>query len=408
MADVLPAPEDSRGRLSENVMQFARLLRAAGVPAGPGRVLDAVESLSLVDVSRRDDFYWALRSIFVHKRSQTELFDQAFRLFWRDPLGVNAAMALLLPQTNVAKGKGTEPEPLRRIQEAAARKAPPPPPKEPKQEEEITLDAVLTASPDEVLAAKDFEQMSAEEVRRAKAAIRRMRLAALKVPTRRLRPDPHGPRIDLRSTVRASLRSGGKDIPLRFRQRSRRPPPLVVLCDISGSMERYSRLMLHFIHALTTERRRVESFVFGTRLTKVTRAMRYRDVDEALARCGQEAQDWGGGTRIGDAVREFNRRWGRRVLGQGAIVLLVTDGLERDDPALLRAEAERLSRSCRRLLWLNPLLRWEGFEPTARGAAVLHHYVDEMRPVHNLESLEQLCAVLSEGLDMRARRARAC
>jgi uncharacterized protein with von Willebrand factor type A (vWA) domain len=240
----------------------------------------------------------------------------------------------------------------------------------------------------------DFEKMSLEELARAKAAIARLRLPVQDVPTRRFAPDRRGARADLRATLRAALRSGGL-IELKRRSRRRRPPPLVVLCDISGSMSRYSRIFLHFMHSVTNDRDRVYTFVFGTRLTNITRYLRHRDVDLALDRVAEAVTDWSGGTRIGHALCEFNRLWSRRLLGQGAIVLLITDGLDRDAGAGLAHEMDRLHRSCRRLIWLNPLLRYEGFEPRSLGMKAMMPYVDEFRPVHNLESLETLIEVLS-------------
>jgi uncharacterized protein with von Willebrand factor type A (vWA) domain len=221
-----------------------------------------------------------------------------------------------------------------------------------------------------------------------------MRLPADEVATRRFRADPRGGRIDPRATLRAAARSGGSLVLPKFRSVRTVQPPLVVLADISGSMSQYTRIFLHFLHAMTEQRRRVHSFVFGTRLTNLTRQLRHRDPDEALAGCAAAVRDWSGGTRIGDTLATFNRLWSRRVLGQGAVVLLITDGLERDDVAGLSAEMERLRKSCRKLVWLNPLLRFDGFEPKARGVAAMLPHVDEFRPVHNLDALAALCASL--------------
>lgn len=196
--------------------------------------------------------------------------------------------------------------------------------------------------------------------------------------------------------MRASLKSGGATIPLRFKSRASRPPPLVILCDISGSMAQYSRMLLHFIHALTNDRDRVHTFVFGTRLTNITRFMRYRDVDAALEAVGERVEDWSGGTRIGATIREFNKFWSRRVLGQGAIVLLISDGLDRSAGEGLGAEMERLHKSCRQLIWLNPLLRFEGFEPRSKGVKAILPHVDQFRSVHNLNSLRDLADALSK------------
>jgi hypothetical protein len=267
---------------------------------------------------------------------------------------------------------------------------------------EVEVDAQLTWSARELLQAKDFEQMSAEELADARREIGRMRLPIMQVPTRRFRPEPHGGRVDLRRTLRQSLRGGGAAIDLARKVRRKRHPPLVILCDISGSMSRYTRMLLLFMHAITSDRDRVHSFLFGTRLTNVTRYLRYRDIDLALARIGDTVQDWAGGTRIGACLKAFNRVWSRRVLGQGAVVLLISDGLDRDAGEGLAAEMERLHKSCRRLIWLNPLLRFDAYAPISTGAKAMIRHVDDFRPAHSLGSLRELTAVLSrEG----ARRA---
>jgi len=254
---------------------------------------------------------------------------------------------------------------------------------------------VLTFSPREVLQTMDFESMSADEVARAKAAIAAMRLPIMAVPTRRFRRAHRGRRSDLRATMRAALRTGGDMIPLRWKARRRRHPPLVILCDISGSMSRYSRMLLHFMHAITNDRDRVHTFVFGTRLTNITRYLRHKDVDIALDKVADAVVDWAGGTRIGACLHDFNVHWSRRVLGQGAVVLFISDGLDRDNAEGLAAEIERLHKSCRWLIWLNPLLRYEGYQPKSLGAKAIMPHVDDFRTVHNLDSLAQLAAVLS-------------
>jgi uncharacterized protein with von Willebrand factor type A (vWA) domain len=237
--------------------------------------------------------------------------------------------------------------------------------------------------------------MSADEIAQAKALIRAMQLPIREVATRRFHPDPRGWRVDLRRTLRRSLHGGGAMIDLAKKRRIRRHPPLVILCDISGSMERYSRMLLHFMHAVTNDRDRVHCFVFGTRITNVTRQLRQRDVDVALGKVGDVVEDWSGGTRIGRCLHQFNRTWSRRVLAQGAVVLLITDGLDRDAGEGLEREMERLHKSCRRLIWLNPLLRWEGYAPLAAGSRAIIRHVDDFRPVHNLESLAQLTSALA-------------
>jgi uncharacterized protein with von Willebrand factor type A (vWA) domain len=260
---------------------------------------------------------------------------------------------------------------------------------------EVEIDQRLTVSDQEVLRNKDFAQMSAAEIARAKDAIRQMVLSLDEVRTRRLAPDRHGHVVDIRRTLRASMKAGSALIDLKYRGPTTRLPPILALLDISGSMGEYTRLFLHFLHAVTDARKRVHSFLFGTRLTNVTRALKAKDPDEALAACSASVADWSGGTRIATSLAAFNKQWARRVLGGGAIVLLITDGLERDPDDRLAFEIDRLHRSCRRLIWLNPLLRFEGFEAKARGVQTILPHVDEFRPVHNLDSMEDLCRALS-------------
>ena len=398
------APSPGRGRLLANLMYFARALRAAGMPVGPGKVLAAVDAVRAVGLGNRSDFYWALHAVFVNKRDQRDLFDQAFHIFWRNPQLLEKMMGLLLPEMRSPDAPRGE-ELSRRLAEAlhpGRGEAP----EDQTRENEIELDAAMTFSDREILQKMDFEQMSAEEVGRAKRLIRHMTLPLMNLPTRRFKPDPRGARADMRATLRATLRSGGL-LALKRKSRRTRPPPLVILCDISGSMSRYSRLFLHFMHAITNDRDRVYTFLFGTRLTNITRYLRNKDVDLALDRIAGAVDDWSGGTRIGECLSEFNRRWSRRVLAQGAVVILITDGLDRDAGAGIGREMDRLHKSCRRLIWLNPLLRYEGFAPKSLGMKALLPHVDEFRPVHNLESLGELVKVLSRPSERRLEAAAA-
>ncbi|HLS69671.1 MAG TPA: VWA domain-containing protein [Kiloniellales bacterium] len=384
---------DETGRLADNLLYFARTLRAAGLPVGPGQVLAALEAVQAIGLSRRDDFYWALHAVFVNRHDQEELFAQTFHLFWRNPKLLERMRALLLPEMEVEPEPDSAQEVSRRVAEALQQNQGQ---KEQTREDEVEIDATLTWSDRETLNKQDFEKMSPAEVEAAKAAIRQLKLPIKEIPTRRFRPSTTPGRADLRASLRQALRSGGDVIPIEWRRQRARPPALVVLCDISGSMSRYARLFLHFMHAITSDRDRVFSFLFGTRLTNVTRFLREKDIDIALEQVGSAAEDWSGGTRIGACLEEFNRRWSRRVLGQGALVLLITDGLDREGGSNLSRQMERLHKSCRRLIWLNPLLRWEGYEPKAQGARAIMPHVDDFRPVHNLESLSALTAVLSE------------
>jgi hypothetical protein len=382
-------------RLAENVMHFARVLRGAGLPVGPDRVIDALHALEITGVGNREDFYWTLASVFLDRREQLDVFDQAFHVFWRNPRLLERVMALLLPRVR-ARGPAPRQPPLSNRLAAPLRpKARVEPVREP--EPEIQLDATLSFSDRELLHKADFETMTAEELAQAKQLIAGLRLPIPEVRTRRMQPDPHGQRVDLRATLRASVRGAADLIPLRRRSPLRRHPPLVVLCDISGSMSRYSRMFLHFLHAITNDRDRVYTFVFGTQLTNITRHLRHRDVDIALSAVARAVADWSGGTRIGASLRTFNLRWSRRVLGQNAVVLLISDGLDRDAGADLAEAMDRLRKSCRKLIWLNPLLRYDGFQPVATGIRLMLPRVDTFLPAHNLDSLLDLARALSPG-----------
>jgi uncharacterized protein with von Willebrand factor type A (vWA) domain len=392
-----PPSLEANGKLVENLLFFARALRAAGLPVGPGKVLAAIEAVRAVGLTRRDDFYWALHAVLVDRRDQRELFDQTFHVFWRNPQILGRMMGLPLPDLRPAAERSPEGavEWSRRLAEALGAGDADGELGGRQDEDQVEIDAAFTWSNRETLNAMDFEKMSAEELTEARKAIERMRLPIVEVPTRRFRPDPAGRRADLRAAMRAALRAGSDTIPLRWKRHRRRHPPLVVLCDISGSMGRYSRMLLHFLHAITNDRDRVHSFLFGTRLTNITRSLRHRDVDVAMDKVTAAVFDWSGGTRIGACLREFNVDWSRRVLGQGAVVLLITDGLDRENARGLEREMERLHKSCRRLIWLNPLLRYEGYEPRSQGARAMMPHIDEFRPVHNLASLAELTDVLS-------------
>ena len=384
-----PQPISPPGMLADNLAHFVRMLRGAGLPVGPGHTISAARALGAVDTTDRSQFYWALHGTLVSAPEQRAIFDSAFRLFWRDPLGRDEALQALLSTSRMG---GSEPG-----ERAPARLSPGTAPgytgtTRSREGEEITMR--MAFSPSEVLRTKDFEQMSAEEVRQAREALRRVTPDLRPIRTRRFRPDPYGPGIDARRTLRASLRTGGYPMALRRRSHATRRPTLVAICDISGSMETYSRILLHFFHTLTNASERIHTFLFGTRLTNVTRLLRDQDVDRAMERVGRTVLDWYGGTRIGAALRAFNLHWSRRLLADGAVVLLVTDGLDREGASGIAFEARRLRKSCRRLIWLNPLLRFEEFAPRAAGIRALLPEVDEHRPVHNLASVEALAIAL--------------
>ena len=390
----MPTPGSARaGRLAENVMHFARVLRSAGMPVGTDRVLLAQRALQVAGLESRSDFHATLQCCLLDRIEHRELFDQAFELFWRDPDLEGRMRALRLPQVRVQDHRPDVPE-NRRLGEALFPRGDerPPDASEPPQEQE--LDAALTWNDRERLNQADFEAMSADEWRAAQRLLARLNLAFEPIRTRRSRRATHAGRPDWRATLQAMARHGGELWNLRWREPRTRPAPLVMLADISGSMSRYSRMLLHFGHLLGHAEARVESFVFGTRLTRTTRLLRSRDPDLAVGQVVRAVADWSGGTRITTSLQAFNRRWARRVLNSQTTVLLVSDGLEHGDTEALGFEMDRLHKSCRRLIWLNPLLRFDRFEPRAGGIRAMLPHVDRFMPVHNLASLEQLVHLL--------------
>ncbi len=394
---VTPLP---RGRLAENVLHFVRVLRNTGLPLGPAKVIDALSAVEAVGLDNRDDFRAALASVLVSRHEHLALFDQAFDLFWRDPKLLEKMLAALLPKVHARTGERTpEPELPARLAQALlpigkSRQEP--------DQREIDLDAALTFSSREVLQKRDFATMTADELLQVKAMLARLVLPLPQTLVRRTVRAQRGHAVDLRATMRRMMSAAGAAAPLARRTRRKVPPPLVVLCDISGSMDRYARMLLHFLHAIANDRHRVHVLTFGTQLTNITRHLKHRDVDVALAKVTEAVADWSGGTRIGASLAAFNRRWSRRLLGQNAVVLLISDGLDADAGAGLDFEMERLAKSCARLIWLNPLLRYAGFEARPAGIRAMLPHVDDFLPVHNLQSLTELAAALALP---RARRA---
>ena len=380
----------NQGRLPENVVHFTRLLRAAGLRIGPDRAIDAVRALEIAGAHRREDWYWTMSAVLLSREQQRPIFDQAFNIFWRDPKLAERMMSLMLPKAHGRAPKPDEQQSQRLTDALYQQKN-----ETEKEQERIELEARLTFSSREVLQRMDFDTMSAAELAEARRMISELRLPLPVLRTRRKKISINGKAVDLRATLRESLRKGGDIIPMVRAAPRELHPPLVVLCDISGSMNPYSRMFLHFLHAITNDRDRVSVFVFGTRLTNITRQLRHRDVDVAMTRVAEAIKDWSGGTRIGGSLREFNYQWARRVLGQNACVLLVSDGLDREAGEGLSDEMERLSKSCRYLVWLNPLLRYEKFEARPAGVRAMLPYVDLFLPVHNLKSLVELAKAIN-------------
>ncbi|HKL05455.1 MAG TPA: VWA domain-containing protein [Roseovarius sp.] len=401
----LDLPENPR--LTHNITHFARALRRAGLPIGPGRVIDAIRAVQAAGFTSKTDFFYTLRACFVNRPEHASVYAQIFRLYWRDPRYMEHMMSMMLPAIRGVQedraAQSAEKRAAEALLDGQTPEAPTPEGDEDTEETVIEIDASATMSMEERLRTLDFEQMSTSEIAQAKRMLARLRLPVKPLKSRRGQASLQGARIDARRTLRAAMRRGGEMRQVHLQKPRPRWPNLVVLCDISGSMSQYSRMVLHFLHAVANEKgagwARVHAFTFGTRLTNITRHLATRDVDAALAAAGQEAQDWEGGTRIGDCLHAFNRDWSRRVMGQGAVVLLITDGLDRGDATALEKEVERLHLSARRLIWLNPLLRWEGFAPRASGIRAMLPHVDAFRAGHSIATLEELAEAISRADD---------
>ena len=411
MAEHLPLELPDDPKLAGNITHFARALRRAGLPIGPGRVIDAIRAVEVAGFTDKRDFYWTLHACFVNRPEHRRVFAQLFRLYWRDPRYLEHMMAAMLPAIRGVQEERPAQAAEKRAAEALLDGAEAPREDEEQSDEDaiVEVDASFTMSGKERLKTLDFEQMSLAEMAQAKRMLARLSLPVKPLPSRRGMAAPRG-RVDAARTLRGALRKGGEMHKLAFKQPRLRYPNLVVLCDISGSMSQYSRVILHFLHAVSNARgagwAQVHAFTFGTRLTNITRHLATRDVDAALAAAGAEAQDWEGGTRIGACLETFNRDWSRRVMGQGAVVLLITDGLDREagdgagQNGSLAKQMQRLGLTARRLIWLNPLLRWDGFAPKAAGIRAMLPHVDSFRAGHSIASLEELAAVISKPDDV--------
>ena len=377
------------GQFLHNLLLFGRVLRKLGLDINPGRMMDLVSALDHIQIGSKPDFFYAARTLLVHDREDLPLFDEAFELFWREP----------------AENWDVEWQGLMRRRRPAEPVITHPPLKEASQtndsgpsssEEMSVIEVTRTYSDRELLRHKNFSEMNAEESDAVKQMISHLLWKVSEHRTRRHRSGK-GHLIDMRRTLRRSLRSEGEIFSWAYREPKLKPRPLIVIADISGSMERYTRLLLHFIYGMKAALRQpVEAFVFSTRLTRITRPLQIRDLDLALKNVGLLVNDWAGGTRIGESLKTFNFEWGRRVLGHGAVVLIISDGWDRGDVDLLKREMARLRRNCYRLIWLNPLLGAPDYEPLTRGIQAALPNIDHFLPVHNLASLEDLAIRLAE------------
>jgi uncharacterized protein with von Willebrand factor type A (vWA) domain len=393
----------AQNQLAQHMRLFVGALRRAGLKIGPSALIDALQVTRLVGLARRDDFKEALASVLLRRHEDRGLFEQAFALYWRNPQYFQRLLSLILPEPeeNLPASKGQE---AQDAQTLAQRLAPDLEQPDAPQAEELAIELDLSQASSNLdrLRSRDFASMTRAELEEVRRALLHMARRPQSLTARRWQPagSNHGP-IDMRRALQRQGRSLMSDASLPRRRRQQRPPPLVMLLDISGSMAQYTRVMLFFAHALAQrpdQAAALHVFTLGTRLTNVSRAFRHKDADQSLAEVARLVPDWEGGTRLGSAFADFNRLWARRVLAAGARCLLITDGLERDDLALMQRETQRLARLTPRLIWLNPLLRWDGYEPLAAGARILDAAVDLSLPIHSLSSIEALAERLAKGL----------
>jgi uncharacterized protein len=374
-----------------NLLLFGRLLRGLGLDVNTGRMMDLIHGLGYINIGQRSDFYHASRTLLVHNHEDIPLFDQAFELFWQKPQEEWMTGYLDGRFTSRKPKKLVVPPPLEETETMNSR-----PDGEASKDGLTILQVTKTYSDRELLRRKDFSEMTGEELEAVKRLMRSLTLRLGERRTRRLRPG-RGQRLDLRRTLRLSYKTGGEVMIWALREPKYKPRQLVILADISGSMERYTRLLLHFFYGLAQSNHQpVEAFVFSTRLTRITRQLKDKNIERALSGVSQAVHDWSGGTRMGEALKKFNYDWARRVLGRGAVVLFISDGWDRGDISLLKTEMARLHRSCHRLMWLNPLLGSPVYEPLTRGAQAMLPNVDDFLPVHNLASLEDLASHLEK------------
>lgn len=375
------APESGGdGHILHNLMLFGEVLRRLGLDFGSGNMLDLVRAIEDVPLRRRQDFQHAARCLLVHRKQDIPLFDDAFKVFWRRPsYGISTRDLRSMGEERRYRSP--------RIASDAARDGDSAEGSADNPDAPAVVDLTRTYSAREVLRAKDFAEYSPLEVSQARLLMAEFGWHPGMRRTRR-RQTGDGSSLDLRRTLRNSLQYGGELVELARLERRTKPRNLVLICDVSGSMERYTRLLLHFIHTIAAGLGQVESFLFATRLTRITRHLRYRNIDQAVTEVSRAVPDWAGGTRIGENLRVFNRRWARRVLRSGSVALIISDGWDRGEPELLSREMHRLQRSCHRLIWLNPLLGAAEYQPLAQGMQAALPYVDDFLPAHNLNSLQ--------------------
>ena len=379
---------DNKNKLLENFLRFIRLLRKSGIKVGSQSSIDALNSIKTLNIGNRNEFYWALHSNLINKKEDTEIFDQCFYLFWQNPKILQQMFNLLLPQIGTQKAPANNKKQLKRISDNFQKKN-----KyiENDKKDEIVFDAQMSWSNKSALNSKDFEMMSLDEIHQAEKEIKKILIRTKTQISRRWERKEKSSKIYTKYTIKKSVRNNGI-IQLAFKEKIKKFKPLVILIDISGSMESYSRIMLFLSHILIQEFKNVEIFTFGTKLTRITQFLKNKDVDFSLDKVGKSVNDWAAGTKITSSIKDFNLNWSRRILTQNQKLLLITDGLEREDKKNLDFEFERLSLFSQNIIWLNPLLRYKKFEPKVESIKTILKYVDKHVPIHNVNSVQKLIA----------------
>ena len=377
---------DEESKLLENILRFIRLLRNSGIKIGNQSSIDALNSIKILKIGNRNEFYWALHSNLIYRNEDKEIFDQCFHLFWQNPKILQQMFNLLLPQIGTQKAPTTNKKQLKRISDNIQKQNID---IEKEKKEEIIFDSKMSWSNKSALNTKDFEMMSLKEIKQAEKEIKKFLIKSKTQISRRWKKNDQSSKISTKYTIKKSVKNNGI-IHLAFKDRIKKFKPLVILIDISGSMESYSRIMLFLSHMLIQQHKNVEIFTFGTKLTRITKFLKNKDVDDSLDRVGKFVNDWAAGTKITSSIKDFNFNWSRRILTQNQILLLITDGLERDDSQNLDFEINRLSLFTNNIIWLNPLLRYEKFEPKVNSIKTILRHVDKHIPIHNINSIKRL------------------
>jgi uncharacterized protein with von Willebrand factor type A (vWA) domain len=377
---------DDENKLLENILQFIRLLRKSGINIGNQSSIDTLNSIKILNIGNRNEFYWVLHSNLINRNEDTEIFDQCFYLFWQNPKILQQMFNLLLPQIGTQKAPKADKKQLKRISDNIKKQNKD---IEKEKKDEILFDAQMSWSNKSALNSKDFEMMSLEEIKQAEKEIKKYLTIVKTQISRRWKRNDHSSKINPKYTIKKSVKNYGV-INLAFKEQVKKVRPLVILIDISGSMESYSRIMLFLSHLLIQQHKDVEVFTFGTKLTRITQFLKNKDVDFSLDKVGKVVNDWAAGTKITSSIKEFNFNWSRRIFTQNQRLLLISDGLEREDSQNLDFEFNRLSLFTNDIIWLNPLLRYKKFEPKVKSIKTILKYVDKFIPIHNINSIQKL------------------